>query len=359
MPPPGRGWPDVLASLLAGADLSLPDATWAMGQIMTGEATPVQVAGFLVALRAKGETVSELAGIAETMLAHSRPIEVPGPALDVVGTGGDQAHTVNISTMSAVTAAAAGVTVVKHGNRAASSSAGTADVLEALGVRLDLEPEAVAEVARRCGITFCFAQVFHPSVRHAAVPRRELGIPTVFNVLGPLTNPARPAYSAVGVADPRMAPLVAGVFAERGMDAAVFRGDDGLDEVTVSTTSSVWWVRGGTVARFVVDPAGLGLAYHGLDALRGGQPADNAAVVRQVFAGRPGPVRDAVLLNTGIALAVTAPGDPGDQGQFEVALREGMDRAARALDGGAVTAKLDQWIQVSHELARKLGGQPS
>src|SRR5690349_9720355 len=225
-----------------------------MGEVMRGEASPVQLAGFLVALRAKGESVDELRGLADVMLAHANPIEVPGPSLDIVGTGADRAHTVNISTMAAIVIAACGVKVVKHGNRAASSSSGSADVLESLSVNLTLGPARVAEVAAEAGITFCFAQVFHPAMRHAAAARAGLGVGTAFNVLGPLTNPAQPTYAAVGVADPRMAPLIAGVFAGRGKDAAVFRGDDGLDELTLSTTSTVWWVQGGDVTRRTFDP---------------------------------------------------------------------------------------------------------
>jgi anthranilate phosphoribosyltransferase len=243
-------WPDIFTALLDGQDLGTTESAWAMDQIMSGEASPAQVAGFLMALRAKGETVDEMRGLADTMLAHASRIDVAGPTLDIVGTGGDRAHTVNISTMAALVAAASGVRVVKHGNRAASSSSGSADVLEALGINLTLSPSEVADVVEKAGITFCFAQQFHPSMRYAAVARRDLGIGTVFNFLGPLTNPAQPTYAAVGVADARMAPLMAGVFAGRGKDAVVFRGDDGLDELTISTTSTVWWGRGGVVREY-------------------------------------------------------------------------------------------------------------
>lgn len=340
-------WPDVLTSLLTGRDLDAATASWAMGRIMSGDAAPTQVAAFVVALRAKGETIGELAGIADEMLVHAHRIEVPGPSLDIVGTGGDRAHTVNISTMAALTCAAAGATIVKHGNRAASSSSGTADVLEALGINLRLTPDQVAEVADRAGITFCFAQIFHPSFRHTAGPRRDLGIPTVFNVLGPLTNPAQPEYAAVGVADPRLTPLVAGVFATRGRDTAVFRGDDGLDELTVSTTSRLWWVRSGTVQERTVDPSRLGLPFAPLATLRGGTPEQNARVVHEVFAGRRGPIRDAVVLNAGIALTLMGPDSGADQGDFEADLRAGMDRAEQVIDSGAAAAKLAQWSEVT------------
>jgi anthranilate phosphoribosyltransferase len=295
-------------------------------------------------LRAKGESVDEMQGLAEQMLAHARRIEVPGPSVDIVGTGGDRAHTVNISTMSAIVVAAAGVRLVKHGNRAASSSSGSADVLEALGIDLSLTPERVVEVAQEAGITFCFAQTFHPGFRHTAVPRRDLGIGTAFNFLGPLTNPAQPTYAAVGCADARMAPLLAGVFAGRGKDAAVFRGDDGLDEVTVSTTTTVWWVREGRVADRVVDPTRLGLPLHPLEALRGGDAEHNAGVVREVFAGAPGAVRDAVLLNAGIALALTRPDSGTGQEDFDADLRAAMDLAARAIDDGSATRVVERWV---------------
>jgi anthranilate phosphoribosyltransferase len=337
-------WPSVYADLIAGRDLDRGAAAWAMDQIMAGEATPAQVAGFLMGLRAKGESIEEMQGLAEQMLAHARRIEVPGPSVDIVGTGGDRAHTVNISTMSAIVVAAAGVRLVKHGNRAASSSSGSADVLEALGIDLSLTPERVVEVAHEAGITFCFAQTFHPGFRHTAVPRRDLGIGTAFNFLGPLTNPAQPTYAAVGCADARMAPLLAGVFAGRGKDAAVFRGDDGLDEVTVSTTTTVWWVRGGQVLDRVVDPTRLGLPLHPIEALRGGDAEHNAGVVREVFAGATGAVRDAVLLNAGIALALTRPDSGSGQADFDADLLAAMDVAAAAIDDGSATRVVERWV---------------
>nr|MBU9945222.1 anthranilate phosphoribosyltransferase [Dermatophilaceae bacterium] len=283
-------WPDLLTALLRREDLSTEQAGWAMAEIMSGEATPVQVAGFLVALRAKGETVAELRGIADVMLEHANRIDVPGPSIDIVGTGGDRMHSVNISTMASIVVAATGLRVVKHGNRAASSSSGSADVLEALGVSLTLAPEQVAAVAQEAGITFCFANAFHPSMRHAAVARRDLGVGTAFNALGPLTNPGQPTYAAVGVADARIAPLIAGVFAGRGRAAAVFRGDDGLDELTLATTSTVWWVRDGDVTELSLDPSDLGLELSPVEALRGGDAAHNAQVVRDLLAGEVGPV---------------------------------------------------------------------
>jgi anthranilate phosphoribosyltransferase len=342
-------WPTILTSLLEGQDLGTTESAWAMDQIMSGEASPAQVAGFLVALRAKGETVDEMRGLADTMLAHARRINVDGTTLDIVGTGGDRAHTVNISTMAALVAAASGVRVVKHGNRSASSSSGSADVLEALGINLDLSPADVAAVATQAGITFCFAQQFHPSFRHSAVARRDLGIGTAFNFLGPLTNPAQPTYAAVGVADARMAPLMAGVFAGRGKDAAIFRGDDGLDELTISTTSKIWWVRSGGVHEYSLDPAWVGLERHPLETLRGADAAYNAQVVRDVFAGAAGPVRDAVVLNAGIALALTLPDVGESQDDFIAALHKGMDRAVCAIDDASCTSLLQRWVTATRE----------
>jgi anthranilate phosphoribosyltransferase len=335
-----HSWPEVLSALVARRDLSAEQARWAMSEVFAGEATPAQIAALVVALRAKGETVAEVTGFADAMLAASNRIEVPGRVLDVVGTGGDRSMSVNISTMAAIVAAGAGATVVKHGNRSASSQCGTADVLEALGVPLDLSPARVAEVAAEAGITFCFAPMFHPAMRHAAVPRRELGIATTFNLLGPLTNPARPAAQAVGCADPAAAPLMAGVFAARGVDAWVFRGDDGLDELTTTTTSSVWRVNAGEVTPGSIDPTDHGIELSTAAALRGGDVQHNADVVRRTLAGDHGPIRDAVLLNAGAALAVhDAPGEPLDE-----ALAGGLAKAAQSVDSGAARDVLDRWV---------------
>ena len=359
--PAAYTWPDLLTRLIAGNHLSTEQAGWAMDQIMGGEASPVQVAGFLVALRAKGESVEELRGLADVMLAHANRIEVPGPSLDIVGTGADRSNTVNISTMAAIVIAASGIRVVKHGNRAASSASGSADVLEALGVDLTLDPQRVAVVAAEAGITFCFAQAFHPAMRHVAVARSGLGVGTAFNVLGPLTNPAQPTYAAVGVADPRMAPLMAGVFAGRGKDAVVFRGDDGLDELTLSTTSTVWWVSDGQVAQRTFDPHHVGLERQPIEALRGADAAYNAQVARELFGGQRGAVRDAVVLNAGMALALAAPalgtdharlrgGDASDE-EFAAAVSAGMDLASAALDTGAAAAQLERWAAATQRPA--------
>lgn len=330
-------WPDVLATLVAGRDLEPAQASWAMGEILAGQASDAQVAGFAVALRAKGESPGELGGLADAMMRAGTPLSVPGRLLDIVGTGGDRSASVNISSMSAIVAAGAGARVVKHGNRSASSKAGSADVLEALGVRLDLPPDRVGELATEVGITFCFAAAFHPAMRHAAGVRRELGIGTSFNFLGPLTNPARPDAQAIGCADAGMAPVMAEVFARRGVDAWVFRGDDGLDELTTTTTSTVWRVADAQVHVDSVDPADYDLPRARVEDLRGGDVHHNADVVRRVLAGERGPVRDAVVLNAGAALAVYDGLDLG----------AGIIRAGDALDSGEAGRTLERWIAAS------------
>src|SRR6516165_2000703 len=306
-------WPALIGALVKGETLTNDEAAWAMNEIMEGAATPAQIAGFGVALRMKGETVGELAGLADVMLARATPLDVPGPVVDLVGTGGDGARTVNISTMGAIVAASAGARVAKHGNRAASSACGAADVLEALGIVIDLPPEASVRLVQEVGIAFLFAPLYHPALRHTAVPRRELGVPTVFNSLGPVANPARPGAQAVGVADPRMGAIIAGVLAGRGCSAMVFHGDDGLDELTTAAASTVWVAHNGAVSQARLDPAGLGLARSRPGDLRGGDAAHNAGVVRSVLGGAQGPVRDTVILNAAAALAA-AGGVPGASG---------------------------------------------
>nr|WP_207950439.1 anthranilate phosphoribosyltransferase [Nocardioides ochotonae] len=332
-----------MSALVAGADLSTDQTAWAMGEILSGAATHAQVAAFAVALRAKGETIEEVSGLVEAMYDASTPLSVPGRVLDIVGTGGDRSMSVNISTMSAIVAAGAGARVVKHGSRSASSKSGSADVLEELGIRLDLPTDRVPAVLEQAGITFCFAAAFHPAMRHAAAPRRELGIGTTFNILGPLTNPARPAAQAIGCADRTMAPVMAGVFAGRGVDAWVMRGDDGLDELTITTTSTLWRVRDGEVTTLTIDPRDFGIALAPIESLRGGDTAYNAEVVRRLLAGETGAVRDAVLLNTGAALAVYD--DPG--ADVPVALAAGIEKARESLDSGAARDVLARWVAAS------------
>lgn len=335
-----QSWPSVLGTLLEGQNLDEAAAGWAMGQIMSGEASDAQIAGFIIALRSKGETIAEVEGLALAAYEHGTGLPVQNPALDLVGTGGDRAHTVNITTMAAITAAAAGARVVKHGNRSASSSCGSADVLEELGIPLDLPVARVAEIVDEAGITFCFAPVFHPALRFAAVPRRELGVPTAFNMLAPLINPGRPSTQAVGVADGRVAGIIAGVLASRGSSALVFRGDDGLDELTTTTTSRVWVVGDGQVVEERFDPTALGIAPVPPEALRGGDAAHNADVVRRYVDGETGPVRETVLLNAAAGLAAYE----FSTGSLTDRLAAGYERAAAAVDTGAARDVLDRWV---------------
>ncbi|MEU1838739.1 anthranilate phosphoribosyltransferase [Micromonospora chersina] len=345
-----RTWPLLLNALLRGEELSTADTAWAMGEIMAGSATPAQIAGFAVALRTKGETPAELGGLVEAMLTRAVPVTLPeevrAGALDVVGTGGDLAHTVNISTMAALVVAGAGVRVVKHGNRAASSSCGTADVLEYLGVPLDLDPEQVARCVTEAGIGFCFAARFHPGMRHTGPVRREIGVPTAFNFLGPLTNPARPRAGAVGCFDPRMAPVMAAVFAARGDSVIVVRGEDGLDEFSTGAPTRVWVAQQGAVREALLDAKELGVPRATLADLRGGDAAYNAGVVRRLLAGETGPVRDAVLVNAAVALATQGPLD----GDLHEALRAGLVRATESIDSGAAAGALERWLEVAGTL---------
>lgn len=348
---PARTWPRLLRSLVGGHDLSSADTGWATDQIMSGSATPAQLAGFAVALAAKGETAEEIGGMADAMLSHSVRVSVPGRAVDVVGTGGDGANTVNVSTMAALVTAAAGIPVVKHGNRAASSKCGTADVLEELGIAISLPAAGVERCVAEIGIGFCFAPTFHPATRHASGPRRELGIPTAFNLLGPLTNPAQPTAGLIGCGFARMAPLLAQVFADRGSTVLVVRGDDGLDEITTTTTTTVWLVQGGVVVRRTIDPAELGVAPANPADLVGGDAALNAQVIRDLAAGRPGPVRDAVLLNAAAALA-SHRGFSGSGEHLAADLQAGLATAAAAVDSGATAELLARWARLSTSLAR-------
>ncbi|MEU4541827.1 anthranilate phosphoribosyltransferase [Nonomuraea dietziae] len=334
-------WPALLTTLLDGGSLRAEETAWAMRQIMSGAATDAQIAGFAVALRAKGESVAEVSGLAGALLDGATPFDLPGESVDLVGTGGDQAHTVNISTMAAVVAAAAGARVVKHGGRAATSSSGAADVLEALGVAIDLPPAQAARVADEVGITFLFAPLYHPAFRHTGGPRRELGTPTVFNFLGPLVNPARPKAQAVGVFHERMAPVIAGVLAARGCTSLVFRGDDGLDELTTTGPSTIWEVREGQVTSVRFDPAALGIPRATVDDLRGGDAAHNAGVAKEVLGGAKGPVRDIVCLNAAATLAAA-------DGEGVAGLGTAYERALTAIDSGAATALLERWATATH-----------
>ncbi|RLP82801.1 anthranilate phosphoribosyltransferase [Mycetocola lacteus] len=339
-------WPSLFTSLLSGENLSVAEATWAMQQIMSGAATPAQIGAFLVALRSKGETVDEVVGFRDAILEHALPLPLDSMALDIVGTGGDRFGTVNVSTMAAIVSASTGIPVIKHGNRAASSASGSSDVLAALGIDLSLAPSAVADVARETGVTFAYASAFHPGFAHAGPVRAQLGIPTVFNFLGPLTNPARPEASAVGVAQADRVPLITGVFRTRGATALVFRGDDGLDELTTTGHSHIWEITRGRIAEHDLDPGDLGIARARIEDLVGGDPVRNAEIVRETLAGQTGAVRDIVLLNA--AAGIVSYRLAEDHTQMEQPIlarfRDALEVAAEAVDSGAALAKLDQWV---------------
>ncbi|HEX8803158.1 MAG TPA: anthranilate phosphoribosyltransferase [Acidimicrobiales bacterium] len=336
------GWPAILGALSGRRDLTADEARAAMAEILDGAATPAQIAGFVVALRIKGETVDELTGLVEAMLDAAERVALPDDvdAVDVVGTGGDRAHTINVSTLSALVVAGAGGRVCKHGNRAASSATGAADLLEALGVRLDCGPDEVARCVAEAGIGFCFAPRFHPAMRHAGPPRRELGIPTAFNVLGPLANPAGVRRMVIGVADPSMAERMVGVLAARDCTRAlVVHGGDGLDEITVSTTSQVVDLADGVVTRYEIDPAALGVTPAPRDALVGGDPATNAALAQKVLGGDAGPHRDVVCLNA--AAGLVAAGLVPD-------MAAGVEAARASIDDGAAARALDRLVAASN-----------
>lgn len=337
-------WPAALKAVSNRTDLTYEQSRWLMDAIMDGQAGAAQFGALLLGLATKGETVDEVAGFSDSMQEHGRTLSVPSESLDIVGTGGDQLNTVNISTMSVITAAAAGVPIVKHGNRSASSMSGSADVLEALGVNLEAEVEDVEKAFRDTGIAFVFAQVFHPSMRHAAPVRKELAVPTIFNLLGPLTNPARPVASAIGAPKAEIAEIIAGVLARRGSRGLVFQGHEGLDELSVTTGSTVWEIRDGRVTVSEITPEEVGLQRWTIDELTGGDARHNAGVVHETFAGTPGAVRDAVLLNTAGGLVAF---DPSDEGPLTERLARGVERARTAIDSGAAAAKLEQWISSS------------
>ncbi|MFF0338929.1 anthranilate phosphoribosyltransferase [Kribbella sp. NPDC004875] len=337
-----RTWSGLISALLAGSDLSAADTGWAMDQLVLGDASPAQISGFLIALRAKGETSDELIGLAAALRSHATPVRITGPFVDIVGTGGDRTGAANISTMASVVVAATGVTVVKHGGRAASSSAaGSSDLVEHLGIPLDLSATQAAQMAADVGLTYLFAPRFNPALRQVAVVRRELAVPTAVNVLAPLLNPADPPHQLVGVANPQMLPVLAGALAEQGKSALVARGDDGLDKLTTTGYSRVWVVHDGSTREAVFDPRSLGLRPTSLAELRGGDAAFNARLMRDVVAGERGPVRDVVLLNAAAALTTLTL----ERGLEPLA--DCFERCAEAVDSGKAAAVLDRWANQS------------
>jgi anthranilate phosphoribosyltransferase len=346
-------WPTILAKLLAKRDLSREEAGWAMSQIMDGESSEAEIGAFMMALRSKGETVEELAGLVDVMLEKSVLLDTGSDAIDIVGTGGDMIGTVNISTMASIVAAAAGVGVMKHGSRSASGKTGSAEMLEVLGIRLDLSPQRVAEVYRAAGITFFFAPVFHPAMRHVAPVRKALGVPTTFNFLGPLANPAQPVATSLGVANPQIAPLMASELAARGRNALVFRGLDGLDELTTTANSDIWLVQGGVVRNFELNPAKFGLKKVELADLLGGQAQQNAEVALRLLHEPKGSasqaIREVVALNAAGGLVAYELSKQTIESQQELDRQFGLqlERAFEALDSGAAAQKLSAWMSAS------------
>ena len=337
------GWPAVLGPLTAGRDLSAAEVTAAITEILQGAATPAQIAAFAVGLRMKGETVEEMSALLDAMRAFGEPVELAAgtDAVDTCGTGGDRACTINASTVAALVVAGAGAKVCKHGNRSQTSQCGSADLLEALGVTIDLAPEAVAGCVDRVGMGFCFAPRYHPAFRHVGPVRRELGVPTVFNFLGPVANPARVRRQVLGVSDPAMAGKLLGVLQAQGAERAmVVYGHDGLDELSTITTSTVLELRDGDLRTYDVDPAALGLKPATLDELRGADPATNADLARRILDGEPGPRREFVLLNAAAGLVAAGMADD---------LSEGLAAATVSVDDGRAAGVLDGLVAVSTE----------
>ena len=341
-------WDEVLTKLEAGTNLAATEIQGVMGHILQGGADVEDIKKFLLALKAKGETAEEVAALVSEMYRHSGPIAIMERAVDTVGTGGDGAHTINISTTAAIVAAAAGAKVVKHGNRAVSSRSGASDFLEALGVIPGLDGKGVERTFRELGIGFCFAPVFHPAMRFAAPARKELGVPTVFNILGPLANPAKPQAAAIGVANERMHAVMAEVLATKGCDGFVFRGDDGLDEITLTTTTTVLSIGKNEIKKEQIDPQDFGIARAPIEALVGGDAQENAAISRAIFDGQRGAPRDAVLLNAAAAIAAY-------EGRFDSGIKtrlaQGLERATSAVDSGAAKNLLNRWAALTQEIS--------
>ena len=340
-------WIESIARLHSGIDLEPDEISSIMQTILEGRAEVNDIKEFLLALKKKGESADEVSALVAEMFRHSSPISITDRSVDTVGTGGDGAHTINISTTAAIIAASAGSRVVKHGNRAASSKSGSGDLLEALGVAITLDGPKVAQCVKELGIGFCFAPIFHPAMRYAASARKELGVPTVFNILGPLANPAKPQAAAIGVADERMHRVMAEVLATRRVDGFVFRGDDGLDEITLSTTTSVLTIGSGKIQSDRIDPQDFGIARAPISDLVGGDATENARITTAIFNGETGAPRDAVLLNA--AAAIAAFDGEGDVGIHE-RMSKSLAKASSALDSGATRQLLKEWVAFSQSL---------
>ena len=341
-------WDENIAIVDSGLDLDVDRVQWCMNEILNGAADNSTIKRFLIALKNKGESPEEVGALVAQMYQHCAPISITERAVDTVGTGGDGAHTINISTTSAGIAAAAGAKVIKHGNRAASSKSGSADLLENLGININLHGQAVEESFATLGIGFCFAPVFHPAMRFAAPARKELATATVFNILGPLANPAKPKAAAIGVANDRMHLVMAQVLAERGVEGFVFRGDDGLDEITLATTTSVLTIGNGEISSDRIDAKDFSLANAPISALVGGDAQENARITKAIFAGERGAPRDAVLLNAAAAIAAF-------DGEFELSIYErlskSLKKATESVDSGKANSLLGEWVLLSNKLA--------
>ena len=340
-------WGLHISRLRSGQDLDAAEVQWCMNEILTGNTEIDVIKDFLIALKSKGETSLEVGALVDQMYEHCAPITIKERAVDTVGTGGDGAHTINISTTAAIIAAAAGVKVVKHGNRAASSKSGSADLLEALGIHINLNGTGVEKTFSELGIGFCFAPVFHPAMRFAGPARKELATPTVFNILGPMANPAKPQAAAIGVANESMHLVMAQVLSDRGVDGFVFRGDDGLDEITLATTTSVLTIGGGEITRGLIDPLDFGIQRAPIASLVGGDSLENARITTAIFAGEKGAPRDAVVLNAAAAIAAY-------EARFDLNLQErmalGVSRAIDAIDSGASARLVSKWAELSQKL---------
>jgi anthranilate phosphoribosyltransferase len=340
-------WQEFLGELDSGHDLSVESIQWCMNEILTGNASDDLIKRFLLSLKAKGETPQEIGALVSQMYRYSSPISITERAVDTVGTGGDGANTINISTTAAIIAAAAGVKVIKHGNRAATSKSGSADLLESLGIKINLQGKGVEETFAQLGIGFCFAPVFHPAMRFAANARKELGTPTVFNILGPLANPAAPKAAAIGVSNEKMMPVMAKVLLEKGVDGFVFRGDDGIDEITLASTTTISTLSNQNIATGKIDPEDFQIPRSPISDLEGGDSSHNAGITMQIFDGKTGPHRDAVLLNAAAAIAAY-------EGRSDLGLNErietALSRAAEAVDSGAAKKLVQQWAILSNQL---------
>ena len=340
-------WETHISRLQSGLDLEPEDVQWCMNEILTGNANLEVIKEFLLALKSKGETSEEVGALVAQMYQHCAAITINERAVDTVGTGGDGAHTINISTTAAIIAAAAGVKVIKHGNRAASSKSGSADLLEALGINIDLDGAGVEKTFSELGIGFCFAPVFHPAMRFAAPARKELGTPTVFNILGPMANPAKPKAAAIGVANERMHLVMAEVLSARGVDGFVFRGDDGLDEITLATTTTVLTIGSGEMRSERIDPLDFEIKRAPISALVGGDATENARITTAIFSGEKGAPRDAVVLNAAAAIAAY-------EARFDLNLHQrmalGISRAVDAIDSGAATHLVSKWAELTQKL---------